>query len=134
MKKEYDKKKHSEWNRKYYKKNRLKIRKKHRKYRELYRSKTQAYRLKKNFGMTLEDYNIMLESQNGLCAICYKPETKVFHGRITALVVDHCHETGKIRKLLCYRCNVSLGLLDDNPDRMRAMARYVESFQKRAED
>ena len=61
--------------------------------------------LKRTFNITLEQYNEMLTVQNNVCAICKKAETKVFKktGKINDLAVDHCHGSGKIRGLLCWR-------------------------------
>lgn len=73
----------------------------------------------KKFGITEDQYNQMLEKQLGLCAICHKPDT-------IKLAVDHCHETGKVRGLLCKRCNMAIGLLDDDPDRIISAALYVK--------
>lgn len=68
-------------------------------------------RLKRLYGMTIQDYYSLLEMQNNVCAICFKQETILDNkqGIIRRLAVDHCHETGKIRGLLCYRCNIGLG-------------------------
>lgn len=63
--------------------------------------------LARKFGMTLEDYDAMLERQQGACAICGITSDKTFH-------VDHCHTTGKIRGLLCSNCNTALGLFKDS--------------------
>jgi len=73
--------------------------------------------LKKSFGITLEQYNEMLESQSGVCAICNNPET-VIDNRTKQprnLAVDHCHTTKKVRGLLCMGCNQGLGNFRDNP-------------------
>lgn len=58
--------------------------------------------LKKKYNISPEDYDKMFEDQQGRCAICDSTSTKALH-------VDHNHETGKIRALLCYHCNVGLG-------------------------
>lgn len=83
--------------------------------------KTKNLDLKREFGINLEIYNEMLANQKGVCAICFLPESNV------ALAVDHCHETGLIRGLLCGKCNRALGLLQDNPALMRIAALYVET-------
>lgn len=73
-------------------------------------AKTQIYARRKNlkqYGLTLEDYDVLLAEQNGVCAICKK---KCATGK--RLAVDHCHQTGAIRGLLCYRCNSHLGWLE----------------------
>lgn len=78
--------------------------------------------LKRYYGITVEEYDALLVAQGGLCAICRGPQT---HGREN-LDVDHCHATGRIRGLLCSHCNRGIGLLGDDPERMRAAAAYLE--------
>ena len=60
--------------------------------------------LKRKFGLTIEQYEDLLRQQRGVCALCVK---KCRTGN--RLAVDHCHLTGRIRGLLCYRCNTHLG-------------------------
>lgn len=82
--------------------------------------------LKQKFGMTLEDYDRMFESQNGVCVICGCPEIINGHGnKIKKLAVDHNHITGKIRGLLCHSCNHALGLLNDNPIIVKSLLEYI---------
>lgn len=73
-------------------------------------------RLKQKYGITLEQYEAMAAEQNDLCAIC---------GRNEPLRVDHDHETGEVRALLCHGCNVTLGLMQEDPDRLLAAAAYL---------
>ena len=82
-------------------------------------------RLKKNFGMTLEEYNQILESQNGKCLIC---ESSGRGGRSKRfqLFVDHCHKTGKVRGLLCMKCNSAIGYFDEDIARMKSAIIYLE--------
>lgn len=77
--------------------------------------------LKKKYGITLEEYNDLLRQQNNLCAICSR---KCSTGN--KLAVDHCHNTGKIRGLLCQGCNTSLGKMNDDPDLLRKAIDYLE--------
>lgn len=72
--------------------------------------------LKKRFGISLEEYEQMLEQQNNVCAICKQPETSIDHRtkKVRSLAVDHCHTTNKIRGLLCTNCNTALGLFRDD--------------------
>ena len=63
--------------------------------------------------MTPEDYEQMLVNQNGVCAICGKPETATYHGKLMPLHIDHDHMVGEVRGLLCRRCNIKLGYLED---------------------
>lgn len=74
----------------------------------------------KKFGITEQDYNDMFERQLGLCAICRKPENDI------KLAVDHCHETGRVRGLLCKKCNMGIGLLNDSPDTLISAAMYLK--------
>jgi hypothetical protein len=87
-------------------------------------------RIEKEFGITAEDYKSMLQGQNGVCAICKKPETATRLGTIIKMPVDHCHKTGKVRGLLCDRCNKGLGQFLDDPDVLRSAAKYLESFKE----
>jgi Recombination endonuclease VII len=68
----------------------------------------------------MEDYRRMLSKQNGACAIC----KQVFQ---ETLAVDHCHTTGKVRGLLCRKCNTGLGNYGDDPGRLREAAAYLEA-------
>jgi hypothetical protein len=65
----------------------------------------------------------MEAAQGGRCAICNQPEGG---GRWGVLVVDHHEATGRIRALLCHNCNTSLGLMAEDPARLRAAANYLE--------
>lgn len=75
--------------------------------------------LKYRYGITLKDYDKMFDDQGGCCDIC--GEIPFRH----SLQVDHCHETGKVRALLCRNCNTALGHFKDNPIRMLKAAKYV---------
>jgi len=74
--------------------------------------------LLKQYGMTLEDYEDMAEAQGQRCAICTKfPER---------LVVDHCHQTGIVRGLLCGNCNLALGKFGDTTQGLMRAVEYLE--------
>ena len=73
-------------------------------------------------GMSIEDYDTLLEKQNGVCAICMEPETGVEGQR---LAVDHDHETGRVRGLLCRKCNLGIGNLDDDPSLLWKALEYL---------
>jgi len=81
--------------------------------------------LKKMYGITAEWYDKQHETQKGLCAICGKPEAVEIKGKIVRLAVDHCHETGKVRGLLCMSCNRGLGAFKHSPDLLRASVKYL---------
>jgi Recombination endonuclease VII len=97
---------------------------------ELYLSNKDEYKnnsLLKKFGITLDQYNKMLESQNGVCAICGKDET-VIDGKskiVRSLAVDHNHKTGKVRGLLCVKCNNMLGLINENEQILLKTLEYL---------
>lgn len=67
--------------------------------------------LKKQYGVTIEWYQETLAKQNCLCAICNKPEISSIKGKLLSLAVDHCHDTGGARGLLCRACNNAIGAL-----------------------
>lgn len=77
--------------------------------------------LKRTFGISPEDYDRLLAQQGGVCRICTRPPRQDI-----SLHVDHDHESGRIRGLLCFRCNNALGDFDDDPALLRAAATYLE--------
>lgn len=83
-------------------------------------------RLKYQYGITLDEYEAMLRSQNGVCALCNKGETRTHNGKTTRLVVDHDHVSGDVRALLCHNCNVMIGHSGDDPTLLRSAAAYIE--------
>ena len=76
------------------------------------------------YGISLEQYGEMLDIQHGLCAICQE-QPKPRKGHNTALVPDHNHITGEIRALLCHRCNVMLGKIENNKVLAYKMLEYL---------
>jgi hypothetical protein len=75
------------------------------------------------YGITQADYARMIVEQGNRCAVCFttNPASKsgTWH-------VDHCHKSGRVRGLLCARCNIGLGQFQDDPIRLRAAAIYIE--------
>lgn len=80
--------------------------------------------LRVKYSMSLEDYQAMLSSQAGGCAICGASVS----GRKNQerLIVDHCHSSGRVRGLLCHRHNIGLGSFRDSPEELRMAADYLE--------
>lgn len=78
------------------------------------------------YGITTEQYATMFTQQRGLCAICQQAETMTYRGTVKQLSVDHDHETGKVRGLLCAACNFALGKFKDDPTLLRSAADYLE--------
>lgn len=81
-------------------------------------------RLKSSFGIDIEDYEKMLEDQNGVCAICGAKHADVRKHR---LHVDHCHETEQVRGLLCSNCNMGLGKFQDDLQLLKNAVAYLEN-------
>jgi hypothetical protein len=67
-----------------------------------------------------------LEKQGGTCAVCKVEETIQIFNATISLSVDHNHLTGKVRGLLCRNCNLALGLLNEDPETIQALAKYIE--------
>jgi hypothetical protein len=81
--------------------------------------------LKRTYNVTLEWYNEQLEKQNNACAICKQPETAIIKGKLLSLAVDHCHESGNIRGLLCRSCNNAIGALKHDEGILLAAIEYL---------
>lgn len=91
--------------------------------RERYRLRPTFYRAKARrqlYGISAEDYRSLVIGQAGRCLVCGRVPDHDLH-------VDHDHLTGKIRGLLCNQCNRGIGLLSDDPHRLRAAVRYLEA-------
>ena len=80
------------------------------------------------YGITHEQYEAMFKAQNGLCAICGKPETRIIKGSLSLLSIDHDHATGKVRGLLCQWCNRMLGAVE-NEAFVPAAMEYLKRFK-----
>jgi hypothetical protein len=87
------------------------------------------YRLKSSFGITLDEFNELKEQQDNECPICNRKESEFFSkttsGKVKGFVVDHNHETGEVRGLLCSECNVGLGFLQDSPEVLQRAILYL---------
>jgi hypothetical protein len=83
---------------------------------------SRTYHLKRRYGITAEDADGMLLAQGGVCAICQTAP---------AVHVDHDHETGAVRALLCFNCNGGLGQFKDDPFLLHVAAFYVEHHRER---
>lgn len=81
------------------------------------------------YGITPADYDAMLESQAGRCAICQTDDPA---SRSGSWHVDHCHDTGVVRGLLCTRCNIGLGQFRDDAARLRAAIDYLNAYHATA--
>ncbi len=90
-----------------------------------------AWSRKRKYGVTQESYLALLENQNGVCAICKKPETVRRNGEILPLCVDHDHNTKAVRGLLCRACNSALGHFDDNIVNLSNAIDYLKRFNQK---
>lgn len=81
--------------------------------------------IKAKYGLTRKQYLSMLASQDGACAIC---RSKSPGARCRNLFVDHCHRTGRVRGLLCNRCNLALSKFGDDLPGFRAVVAYLEGY------
>lgn len=79
--------------------------------------------VKKRYGVSKEEFYNLLDEQNGVCAICFKCNSA---GR--KLNVDHSHETGKVRGLLCANCNTAIGLLKDDKELLVNALNYLGKY------
>lgn len=88
-------------------------------------------RLSKLYGMTTEDYNAMYSAQDGKCYLCRRHglnQTDPSSNRNKILVVDHDHESGRVRSLLCDQCNKGLGAFKDSAALLFNAANYINKF------
>lgn len=83
-------------------------------------------RLRKQYGITIEQYDAMLEVQGGVCAICGEPETSRNQHGVRGLAVDHCHTHGNVRSLLCAACNLAIGHMREDRAYAEKLLAYVE--------
>ena len=80
------------------------------------------YYVEKFYGMKHADWMEMFNDQDGRCKVCSTPQSQLKQ----RLCVEHCHDTMRIRGLVCKPCNTALGLLNDNPELLRKAAEYLE--------
>ena len=83
-----------------------------------------ATRLKNKYNLTIKQYDRLLKDQYCRCAICEQVQTDLTR----RLCVDHCHDSGEVRALLCTTCNTALGLTKEDPRILLNMIAYIERF------
>ena len=135
------------WNKAYYEKNKEKINARNKAYREKNKEKIKAYReknkekiraytekykekhyanqLKRLYGLELHEYNLMFTEQKGKCACCGSHQNEL----TKKFAVDHDHDTGLIRGLLCSNCNTAIGRLGDNIEGLMKALNYLEKHE-----
>lgn len=100
------KKELKDWGKNWYKKNKEKV-----------RNSTLLYK----YGLSITEYNYRFQEQNGCCAICGTHQSELTQ----SLAVDHCHEKGKVRGLLCSKCNIALGNVNEDTNTLLSMINYL---------
>jgi hypothetical protein len=85
-----------------------------------------ASKLKSMYGITRDQYQQLLDEQNGVCAICKKSETRVHRGKVCELSVDHDENTGAVRGLLCFMCNLGIGCFYHEPGLLECAITYLQ--------
>jgi len=80
---------------------------------------------KRLYGISAEQYDTLFREQGGVCAVCKKESDT--DGKNSKLQVDHNHTTGQVRGLLCYRCNVAIGMISEDLDRVYQIMDYLGS-------
>jgi hypothetical protein len=88
------------------------------------------YDLRRKFGINSADYALLFEAQSGVCAICKQEETATWRGRALQLAVDHDHQTGKVRGLLCGRCNPQLEAVE-RPGWLEKALAYLAKYKEK---
>ena len=111
-----------EYDKKYRAENVDKVRESSKKYYAENIDKFRARSLQNRYGIGHEEYLELFEKQDGKCKICETTSNR----KLKHFAVDHCHDTGDVRGLLCSNCNTAIGLLKDNPDLLRTAAKYIE--------
>ena len=87
------------------------------------------FKLKRKYGLSWDEYLVLYHSQQGRCKICdifLQLPGNINAERMKAGVIDHSHDTGKIRGLLCVNCNVGIGLLQDDLDIVEKAFKYLK--------
>lgn len=91
------------------------------------KERSTKFRNIKKYGMSSDDAEFLIDKQNNLCAICFKPEKSKLNNKVKELCIDHCHSTGIVRGLLCVRCNVALGNFMDDISILKSAIKYLEN-------
>ena len=90
---------------------------------EKYAASLRKHDLKRHYGITPTDWDTLFLSQGSCCAVCKSSDPGRKSGHWST---DHCHKEGKVRGILCNGCNIALGHIKDDPDRLRLLAEYLE--------
>jgi DNA-binding transcriptional MerR regulator len=111
--------------RSYYLRNRAKVMEKQRLYRANNKERLASQHRARKYGMSEDEFHSLLSLQQGRCAIC---GTINFGGR--GYQVDHNHQTGKVRGILCFRCNTAIGFIDESMETVGKIIAYLEQGEE----
>jgi hypothetical protein len=112
---------HKEYNAALYQQKRLTVR---------YKEQVRENHLQRAYGLSIADFERMLDEQNHQCPICERQlHLRVSKGTPSFAVVDHCHTTGKVRGLMCNNCNTGIGLLNEDSERFLAAIAYLDKHK-----
>lgn len=100
------------------------------KYRDANPEKIRDYKLKQAYGVGIEYFDSKLAEQNGVCAICKCDRKVLWRGKAVRMALDHDHNSNEPRGILCLNCNRALGLLEEDPERMKNMIDYINKHKK----
>lgn len=101
---------------------------------ERFRKNSKKAQLLSKYGLTLEDYEALLEAQGKKCVICLNDFEPVSNSNKRSPVVDHCHSSGRVRAVICRMCNQGLGLFHDNQEALTRAAAYLEKHKEKNSD
>ena len=79
----------------------------------------------KNYGISIAEYKVLYDNQKGKCAICEKSENAISSSGLKPLAIDHSHQTGKVRGLLCTKCNTAIGLFEEDKRVLKIAGHYL---------
>lgn len=97
--------------------------------KERHKQNKRRFYLKDKYNITTDLYDEMRTLQDCKCYICGKHENDIPNAGPTALNVDHCHDTGQVRKLLCMSCNIALGKVNDDVEILQRCIDYIKEHK-----
>lgn len=113
-----------------YKKNKEVVIKRVKEYRNKNPEKIRDTKLKQAYGVGVDYFNEKLKEQDGVCAGCKRNVKIIWRGKVVRMALDHDHNTGNPRGVLCIKCNRALGLLEENENIFYNLLEYINKYKK----